>query len=48
MKGVIGMFERHENSPKLPREDSSIKKAMRSVMKLARANKPKMPKVEAR
>jgi hypothetical protein len=29
--------------PLMDKEDSSIKKAMKSVMKLGRANRPKMP-----
>ena len=48
MKGVVGMFERTETKPKLQREDSDLKKSMKAVMKLGRAHKPKMPKVEAR
>ena len=45
-KGVVGMFERGNTTPKLEREDSAIKKSMKSVMKLGRKNMPKMPKVE--
>jgi hypothetical protein len=46
MKGVVGMFERKETGPKLPR--NRVKTAMQEVMKLSRKNKPKMPKVERR
>ena len=37
------MKDRMTKGPMLPREDSSIKKAMKSVMKLGRKNRPKMP-----
>jgi hypothetical protein len=47
VKGTVGMFER-KTSPKLKREDSSIKEAMKTVMELGRKNKPPMPKVERR
>jgi hypothetical protein len=46
MKGVLGMFDRKEVRPKLPQEDSGIKKSMKAVSKLAHANRPKMPQVE--
>jgi hypothetical protein len=46
MKGVVGMFESKPRGAKLQREDSDLKKSMRSVMERGRKNKPKMPKVE--
>lgn len=47
-KGTVGMFERTETKPKMQREDSAIKKAMKSVMELGRKFRPKMPTVERR
>lgn len=46
MKGVVGMFEPKGRGQKLQREDSSIKKSMKEVMKRGRKYAPKMPKVE--
>ena len=43
---LAGTIMRDRNKmPMLQREDSSIKKAMKSVMKLGRMNRPKMPSI---
>jgi len=45
---LAGTMMRRKTEPKLQREDSSIQRAMKSVMELGRKNKPKMPRVEKR
>lgn len=47
MKGVVGMFER-TTGPKLQRQDSAIKKAMRAALEKGRKNRPKMPQMPRR
>jgi hypothetical protein len=44
-KGLMGTFDRDrtQHRPMLNQEDSSIKKAMKGVMKLGRKNRPKIP-----
>lgn len=45
---LAGTMMRRKTEPKLQREDSSIKKAMKRVLELGRNNRPMMPKVERR
>jgi hypothetical protein len=43
LKGLMGTYNRQGTKQQLPTEDSSVKKAMKGVMKLSRKNMPKMP-----
>jgi hypothetical protein len=45
---LAGTMMRRKTEPKLQREDSSIKKAMKRVMELGRKNRPTIPRVERR
>lgn len=45
MTGLMGTVMRDRSKkPIMHKQDSSIKDAMKEVMKLGRANRPKMPK----
>jgi hypothetical protein len=45
---LAGTMMRRKKEPMLQREDSSIKKAMKNVMKLGRKNMPRMSQVQRR
>lgn len=47
-KGVVGMFERPRGGQMMKREDSAVKKAIKSVMQLGKKHAPDRPKIERR
>lgn len=46
--GGMRLEKRDKLPPLMDRQDSSIKKAMKGVMKLGRKNRPKMPVIHDR